>query len=88
MLDDIQKVVLKESFNKAYDPNEPIIGYYKRINECLKISEYANDVKFTDAQVPQQALYPLRATRLYSDQVEEWKRNIKQKKTWNIFKGF
>ena len=44
MLNGDQKAALNEKFNDLYDPNEPIINFYKHINKCLELAEDATDI--------------------------------------------
>ena len=65
MINDIQKKVPKEKFNKPYDTNEPILNFYEQIDECLELSKGIDGINFTYGQVLQKSLYNLRATDIY-----------------------
>ena len=67
----MQNVALKEKINKPYDLNDPIIHFYKQINECLKLAGDADTTKFNTRQALQQDLYDLQATRLYREHLNE-----------------
>ena len=87
MLDKVQKVYLREKFNKPYDSNEPIINFYKHIDEFLELEEDTYDLKFAVLQVLQQAIYALQATVLYIVDLKECKNKAIADKTWKIIKA-
>ena len=80
----MQNVALKEKINKPYDLNDPIIHFYKQINECLKMAEDADSINFTAGKVLNQALYNLQETGIYKYKVKEWNKKAIADKTWKI----
>ena len=66
----MKKVALKDKFNKPYGPNKLLINFCKQINECLKLAKDADIIEFTTRQVLYQALYTLKETGIYRDEVQ------------------
>ena len=66
----MQNVALKEKINKPHDLNEPIIHFYKQINEYLKIYEDTDSIKFAAGKVLHLAPYVIQETGTSRDKVK------------------
>ena len=86
MFENVHKLVPTEKFNEPYDPNESIINFYKHIDECLDLGEYADVISFTAVQVLQKSLYDLQTTGLYWDEVKYQKKKPVADETWEFLK--
>ena len=75
----------KAAFSDSYDPGLPISSYFKRIEDAVQLADDSG-MPYTPEQILDQAVYQMRACKLYKEEIKTWKDKAAVDRTWDNFK--